>query len=52
MTTQQEEKRYDRRDTTLKFVDRPDALDPMRNYFFSLPHLRASLFAYVSLQFN
>ncbi|XP_032439414.1 probable E3 ubiquitin-protein ligase ARI7 [Xiphophorus hellerii] len=30
MTTQgHEEKRYDRRDTTLKFVNRPDALDPM-----------------------
>lgn len=34
MTTQQEEKRYDRRDTTLRFVNRPDALDPMRNYYF------------------
>ncbi|KAK5858706.1 hypothetical protein PBY51_002827 [Eleginops maclovinus] len=29
MTTPgQEEKRYDRRDTTLKFVNKPDALDP------------------------
>ncbi|XP_062301003.1 uncharacterized protein LOC134005972 [Scomber scombrus] len=30
MSTQnQEEKRYDRRDTTLKFVNRPDDLDPL-----------------------
>lgn len=33
MTTQdQDEKRYDPRDTTLKFVNRPDDLDPIRKY--------------------
>lgn len=33
MTTQdQDEKRYDPRDTTLKFVTRPDDLDPFRKY--------------------
>ena len=29
-TNNQEEKRFDPRDTTLKFVNRPDDLDPMR----------------------
>lgn len=37
MTTQgQEEKRYDPGDTTLKFVNRPDDLDPLRKSPFGL----------------
>lgn len=33
MSTQgQEEKRYDPQDTTLKFVNRPDDLDPLRKH--------------------
>lgn len=40
MTTRgQEEKRYDPKDTTLKFVNRPDDLDPLRKHGWFHPHV-------------